>query len=1031
MARKPPIDNSVNFSGQVASANTFGDNATVTTTIVIYQIGGLARSGQRIPGNPYVGMRSFSETESARFFGREKLVEQLWERFAAVSRGTCRFLAILGASGSGKSSVARAGLMAELDRRPLPGREQRLAIFTPGAHPLEALAGLMARVVTNDPAPTEKQAEFLRVLNSPGEGGVNDGLRRIAGSADRAREPLAIVIDQFDEIFSACDSPTERKIFIDTLLDAASEKGGGISLIVTMRSDYLGEAQTHGALNTVITDAERHYMLPAMSEDGLRRAIVQPAKASEPLHPIDDEAVVSQLISGTLRRDGALPLLQYALQQIWGGLAASGRSAEQTLLDLDGVGGALRSKAELIYQGLDETQKAIAKRAFVSMVKFSADLAPMRQRVVLRRLVADDVKVDDALERQAMLDVIQKFAAQDTRLVTLGLDENGDQAIEVTHEALFEYWPTLKGWLNEGKDDIRLHLRAAEAAELWKKGDGPLWVRPNLDRLRTLATKPVAQGFSPVEREFFNASVTAHRLRQLAGLGAAVAVLSLTAFSAWEWRAAEDAIGLASDATNNMSVNLVRNLIGVDNGANIRSDLGSIVRSVEERLSPRADSNGKFSEFWTLMIEAQESKDKRNYKSYSKNVKLARELSEPMTINYPKNLEWQRNLAMALMEDPLIRSDGRSLYTLGRLKEIETANSINQNNVDNSSRGGRYGDSEFSYRQDLVTSLVALAEYHDYLEKTSGDYRDIKALKAPNYYASALQQLELLIKKYPTSKTLLLNKSYVSYNYARFENLYRNDLAEEHYLKSTKLLQSLRKSDMNNLELTRRLSFVLNDLSGMYLANKYFAEPGGRCNNAAAAKTAIERALETSALALSLEPKDLDKDQALKWAPTSAEILRQRAKVELADKNIKAARQHIQGALNKMEGLSAATSSPDYQASRYLNLDMLAQVELTSGNLPAARQASREAIRIAESQASQNGDVGQTAKVNLSLFWKRLSDIESSDGRWVEATDAIQKAVKLRESLKSRESVRLRYLTDARQEITDKRKFQPLSGCPR
>lgn len=297
---------------------------------------------REIGPNPYKGLLAFQEEDSDRFFGREKQIEQLWNRFHSLheSDSTIRLLPIYGPSGSGKSSLARAGLIPELARRPLPGYAQaRVAVLVPGTHPLEALASVLAQVATNDPTPVTKTREFALELEQANFEGDYDGLRRIANVLLNINvSPLIVLVDQFEEVYSLCKNLAEREAFIGNLLTGASDRSGHVSVIVTLRSDFLGETQKHPGLNRLF--AEQGFLVPVMDEEDLRQAIRQPAELAG--HPLDN-ATIELLIKETQGRDGALPLLQFALTRIWSGLA-EGKEPAQTLKAIGGVGGALAGK---------------------------------------------------------------------------------------------------------------------------------------------------------------------------------------------------------------------------------------------------------------------------------------------------------------------------------------------------------------------------------------------------------------------------------------------------------------------------------------------------------------------------------------------------------------------------------------------------------------------------------------------------------------------------------------------------------------
>ena len=197
--------------------------------------------------NPYVGLSAFEEKDADRFFGRERLTAELWEKFHALHEPgeppRLRLLPIYGPSGCGKSSLARAGLIPELARHPLPALKQpRVAVVTPGAHPLESLAYILARVATRDSTPVAKTREFAGELRQQNDLEQYDGLRRIADALlDIETSPLVILIDQFEEVYSLCNDAAERDVFIANLMHGAADRAARVSVILTLRSDFLGE----------------------------------------------------------------------------------------------------------------------------------------------------------------------------------------------------------------------------------------------------------------------------------------------------------------------------------------------------------------------------------------------------------------------------------------------------------------------------------------------------------------------------------------------------------------------------------------------------------------------------------------------------------------------------------------------------------------------------------------------------------------------------------------------------------------------
>ncbi len=421
--------------------------------------------------NPYKGLLAFQETDGDRFFGREKQIKLLWDKLRNLQEveSAIRLLPIYGPSGSGKSSLARAGLIPELAlaRRPLPGRTQaRVAILMPGTHPLEALASVLARVATHDPTPLTKTREFVEELERVSKGGEYEGLRRIADALpDIAVSPLIVLVDQFEEIYSLCENPADRNAVISNLLNGASDRCCHISVIVTLRSDFLGEIQKHPVLNRLFS--EQGFLVPAMDEEELRQAICQPAKLAG--HSLD-KATVELLIKDTHGHEGTLPLLQFALTRIWEGLA-DGREPAETLEAIGGVGGALAGEAQRIYESLSEPEQKIAQRVFLGLVQLGEGTKDTRRRTEIQNLVSHR----DSLEHYKQ--VIARFSAPGARLVTLAANAKAVTA-EVTHEALFDHWQQLQTWLDSSREDIRLQRRLDEDALYWDENgrpDGNLW----------------------------------------------------------------------------------------------------------------------------------------------------------------------------------------------------------------------------------------------------------------------------------------------------------------------------------------------------------------------------------------------------------------------------------------------------------------------------------------------------------------------------------------------------------------------------
>ena len=464
-------------------------------------------STSAIGANPYKGLLAFQETDGDRFFGREKEIKILWEKLSLLHEEPQRtsILPIYGPSGSGKSSLARAGLIPELARRPLPGRDRaRVAILVPGAYPLEALAAVLARVATNDPTPVAKTREFATELAQPNAAGAYDGLRRIVNVLPETHvSPLILLVDQFEEIYTLCKNSVQRDRFVENLLHAAAEEAQQMLIIITLRSDFLDDIQKKPSLSRLFSG--QGYLVPAMDAEELREIIVKPTNQTGYTF---DEATISWLVSDTKGRDGALPLLQCALSDIWQGLQ-KGIAPVETLKAMGCVGGVLAGRAQAVYDSLDATEQAIARRLFRGLVQLGNGIKNTRRQVAVDCLTS--YKDDPNQVRQ----VIYRFAEPSVRLITCSISQEGVETAEITHEGLLDNWALLKEWLGQCKD-LRFQRHLEEDAQDWEKNGrlaGSLWRSPEFDLLKQYQQQ-YGDNLTRLQMEFFLASQKAEEIRK-------------------------------------------------------------------------------------------------------------------------------------------------------------------------------------------------------------------------------------------------------------------------------------------------------------------------------------------------------------------------------------------------------------------------------------------------------------------------------------------------------------------------------------
>jgi energy-coupling factor transporter ATP-binding protein EcfA2 len=416
-----------------------------------------ARRAANAP-SPYLGLQSFDEASAPLFFGRDALVAQLVARLKQHP-----FLAVLGPSGSGKSSVVRAGLVPALKGGALAGsaRWLYLPLVRPGARPLDALAVALA---------------------SAGDGGLGGALAlRRELLADAAALRLAadmllaadavpgrravLVVDQFEELWTLAPNDSAARVahereqlvpFLDLLLTAASAPSTPLVIVIALRADFLHRAAEQRTLAQAI---ERSLALVGpLDADELRQAIEQPAvQAGGRFEP----GLVAELVTEAQGQPGALPLLAYALRALWETRDADDTLTWAALRELGGVAGALAARAEaLLHEQYAPQQQGALRRVLLRLVQPGEGTLDTRRRALLRDLVAEE---DDEAALYALLRPLI-----DERLLTTGHDEaSGAATVEVAHEALLRGWPTFARWVAEARSDLRFQIQVEEAAHDW------------------------------------------------------------------------------------------------------------------------------------------------------------------------------------------------------------------------------------------------------------------------------------------------------------------------------------------------------------------------------------------------------------------------------------------------------------------------------------------------------------------------------------------------------------------------------------
>jgi tetratricopeptide (TPR) repeat protein/energy-coupling factor transporter ATP-binding protein EcfA2 len=475
--------------------------------------------------NPFPGLRPFKSSETHLFFGRDGQSTELLKR---LKRN--RFLAVVGTSGSGKSSLVRAGLLPALQGGMMAsaGSDWRIAIFRPGNNPIDNLAqALMLPEVLG--SGDEKNTDIERVTAETSLRRSSLGLVEVARQArmslDQDQQPvfptdanLLVVVDQFEELFrfkliseeksrlrqlAEDDLPQgeeevsaiqpmaqagtargdesarairqgdnfkeEAAAFVKLLLEAARQKGENIYVVLTMRSDYLGDCSQFWDLPEAINSGQ--YLIPRMTRDERRAAVTGPvgvrrAQITEPL--------INQLLNDAGDNPDQLPILQHALMRTWDHWNPSREDGESLDLahynTIGGMAHALSYHADEAYESLSDSQKVLAEKIFKALTEKGDDNREIRRPVVLQDLC--EVVNADIEEVKAVIEVFRQPGRSFLLPAEKPLAE--DSLIDISHESLIRGWERLAKWVNEEARSATIYRRLAATALLYPKDEPPL-----------------------------------------------------------------------------------------------------------------------------------------------------------------------------------------------------------------------------------------------------------------------------------------------------------------------------------------------------------------------------------------------------------------------------------------------------------------------------------------------------------------------------------------------------------------------------
>jgi len=456
---------------------------------------------------PYKGLDVFEEEDAELFFGREKLVEDLVGRVK-----DSRTVFITGPSGSGKSSLARAGLIHALKQgavKELHSDGWLYSTMKPGREPINTLARTVAGLVMSTNAEDEIRAKALTDKT------IFARWCEIA-LKDRSDKRIVLFIDQFEEVFTQISREEERVAFLNLLTYAASVENGRVILLFAMRSDFVSNCATYPKLNALLN--QQFVQIGAMQVDELVSAIAQPALR---VGLRIDPDLIAQIINDMEGEPGSLPLMQFALKDLFDSQQEKGGVIALTLddyLQRGGIRKSLERHADKTFTEFNAEEQELTRSIFSGLIEIGRGVQDTRRTANFDELVPANTKSNE------IESIVRKLA--DARLITT--DEiGGKDTVTISHEKLIDAWPWLKKLVNENRDVIALQNEIAIDAKEWndhKRDASYLYTGARLVNAREkLKTKKLV--LSGIAQEFIQAGRARQRRGQLALIGSILFII--------------------------------------------------------------------------------------------------------------------------------------------------------------------------------------------------------------------------------------------------------------------------------------------------------------------------------------------------------------------------------------------------------------------------------------------------------------------------------------------------------------------------
>ncbi len=482
--------------------------------------------------NPFVGLRPFEAEESLLFFGRHQQTVELMRRLHDT-----RFVAVVGSSGCGKSSLVRAGLIPRLQAGLLVADRDlwHIAKMKPGGSPLYNLAVALSETIGNNGDGRRGAEEIRQDIREQGVQGILDSFATVSGKQD---SNLLLLVDQFEEIFrfdlySGSDRLEEATDFVAIMLALAQQRELPIYIIMAMRSDFLGDCDTFLGLPEAMNRSQ--YLVPRLTRQQRREAI------EGPVHLYEGQIaprLTDRLLNETIDTRDDLPVFQHALMRTWDYWQEDGKGAidVEHYEAIGTIHNALSNDAEDALQGLSDHEVFLTKRLFQTLTRIDAGNRRIRRPAKLK-----DVTARTGARPAEIWQVIQRFRTGGRSFLVVStedLDEN--PLLDISHESLIRQWGTLGNWVDEEAQSVKTYVRLAETALLHNEGKAGLYRDPDLQvALDWRAQETPHEVWAKGHHEAFDEAMSflqkskERAKRSLVGKGAVALIAVLAVVAVW------------------------------------------------------------------------------------------------------------------------------------------------------------------------------------------------------------------------------------------------------------------------------------------------------------------------------------------------------------------------------------------------------------------------------------------------------------------------------------------------------------------